>query len=232
MRSSSRVIDTSVSLSCGSLIMSAAAIILTKIANAFGSPLSMFVRRFSRPASRLDIFVGFPSMRTRTGSLSILVKDACTFTARFGRPAGLPDLPLRNCLFRGGFCSRPRSRRAQIPGLFCQNRSSSRRLPRRDVRGEEAFRLYVFEGLTRICEDGGLAGILFPAPHGDIDIAGCKLNCRSTPSCLLSRDQDRSGSRKRVKDETFGMRRILDRLGDQRDGLHGRMHREFLEPST
>src|SRR3954447_8372273 len=28
------------------------------------------------------------------------------------------------------------------------------------------------------------------------------------------------------------MRRILDCLGDHRDRLHGRMHRELLEPST
>src|SRR3954447_4751127 len=92
---------------------------------------------------------------------------------------GPPDCP--TCLYEiacsaAAFCSRPRSRRTQTLASYYRIGSSSRRLPRRDIRGEEALRLHFFEVLTRVRENGSLAGILLPAPHGDIDIAGCKLN--------------------------------------------------------
>jgi hypothetical protein len=69
------------------------------------------------------------------------------------------------------------------------------------------------------------------APNRDIDVLRVKLNRSRASTRLFRGDQNRSAAAKGIENETPPLRAILNRVNDHRNGLHRRVHGQFIHSS-
>lgn len=87
------------------------------------------------------------------------------------------------------------------------------------------------KSVTPQSEDRSLACVLLPAPNRYIDVPWVKLDRSSASTCLFRGDQNSSAAAKGIENETTSPGAILDRVGNHRYRLYGRMHGQFVQTS-
>ncbi len=82
------------------------------------------------------------------------------------------------------------------------------------------------EGLAGGGKDCGIAGRSLPAANRAIDVARIELEPRCAPARDLGCEDCGAAAEEGIEDEAVALGAILDGIGDERDGLHRRVHGE------